>query len=169
MAYRSTARMTSPTVFVTTESGLVMPIQPELSSVAWQVDTDTVDVYSIGSYSPTVVPLSTKTEIEISAYDKAILELPDSGIINFAQGNYAYTVSYFVESKSINFPDHEVVESTYTLIAMGQLLEGEHASKIKRVRFDVGDGTFRVLYALESEVDRVIERWYNQQGVNQWM
>lgn len=77
-------------------------------------------------------------------------------------------VRYQLLEWSFQYPDHEIVESTYRMFATSDMLLGEHAPKIKRVRFDVGDGTFRVQYALEREVDLVVERWYNQQGVYQW-
>jgi hypothetical protein len=168
MGFVTTQRLTNPKIFVTTDNGLIIPLKSQAVSVGWQVSVDTVDVSSIGSYTRQEIPISSKTEIEIATLGDTIEALPDEGIINIALGNYSYCVRYVLESQAVSYPDHKVIETEYSLFALGALLEGDHAPKIQRVRFDLGDGTFRVEYAHEKEVDMIVERYYNQQKVNQW-
>lgn len=170
MGYTQSHRAIDPVLFIVNNQGLVVPFSNSLyRAVDWETTVETVDVSSIGEYLPRNIEVARSTIIEVNTYGRgAFSPIPDEGILNIAIGDISYCVKYNLEASSVSYPDHEVVESEYRLIATGGMLSGEHAPQIRRVRFDVGDGTFRVQYALEREVDLVVERWYNQQGVYQW-
>lgn len=134
------------------------PIYP--AEASWEVAHNVIDVMSFsGSYQ---MPVSRETRIELLFLSD--VNIPLWGIINLMNGNYSRTVKYHIAEKTWTGYDLTYVVS---LIGHGKLLEGEHAPKICQVRYDLGDGTYRELYAHENEKETIIERHYNRK--NLWL
>lgn len=143
-------------VFLTENTGDIHLLEKPLS-VDWTKTVNYVDVTSIGDYAKTSIPVSTAIDIQL-VVDFGV-DIPFSGIINVANGQYGYAVKYHL--KQIEYKQYKIIN----LIGMANMLEGEHIPKIYVVRFDLGDGTYKQLYTHEREKDLVVERYYNKQNL----
>ena len=151
-------------VFATTETGAIIPVPSDMFQFERIVNY--VDVTSIGSYTRTQIPTVTGVDMELTFWNKDFyMQMPETGILNVAWGNDALTIRYMLTDTTI-VGNSNRKEQIIRLIGQGEPKYGEHAHRISVVRFEVGDGTYRQLYAHDHEKDLVIERQYNR--LNLW-
>ena len=150
-------------LFITTEAGFILPIPIKHCDITQEVQT--VEVFTLHKLNADIIPVSTTTDIEIVLpSDNYYQTIPDYGILTLALPDSSMTIRYGVVGNYVEHI-HGLTTQTLNLQGLGRMLTGSHSPKIYQVRFDLGDGTYRELYAHEQEKDTIIERYYNRSNL----
>lgn len=161
-AIRAVSRVSA---FISQESGILTPIDG-ITQYAMSRTVTSSQLMKSEDWGIPYVIQHQETQIQVLSLKHN--SIPEKGMINLCQDDLAFTVKYWLVATEVNpsqFPD--INYHVYHLRSHNPLLIGEHALKIKRTRYDLGDGTFREFYAHEKETGLIIERFYNRN--NLWL